>query len=144
MAVGWSEQDLIIQKTRILDANERTDDVRQLERDLEFERASADIDADHIDRLEKSNRAGREYIKALEKNIASLERENKFLKVRDAALLAEVRALLEEIKKCPDEDHVHELHCVDESGRTKIEDVYDEAFLAEANKLGLPDPARYL
>lgn len=105
--------------------------------------ATNDLQAQIISQLENDNRFLLNRIKSLEADMERMEQEAKFATARDAALLAEVRALIEEIRKCPDDDHVHELHVEDVAGYMPIFDVFRAAFNAKAKEIGLDDPDRF-
>lgn len=75
-----------------------------------------------------------EKIERMEAYIAQMEGELRHHKARDMAFLAEVRALLSEIKKCPSEHH--RLHIEDESGRAPLDDIFTDAYNDAWKKLG--------
>ena len=91
--------------------------------------------------MEDDNRFLIKRIKRLEVEIAQPKLNDKFMTARDAALSAEVRPLLEEFRRCPDDDHVHELHLEVAKDRREIERVFDKAFWRKPRRSVLPTPS---
>lgn len=110
---------------------------------LEQERHQADQISMHNGALVLRNQQLEEEIARLEAHIARLDFESKYMTARDAALIAEIRALIDVIRECP-EEYGGILMKDPISNTTRLNDIYDDTFVEEANKLGIKDPESML
>ena len=120
MPIDWSWQDTMMRKDAEREADEANRRNKALTSELDSARGNSQADTFTINALERK-------LAALHERLGEVEGELRHYKSRDAGFLAEVRALIEEIRNCPHQEH-HKLLNMGENDQTILEDKFDEAY----------------
>lgn len=128
MPIDWSWQDVHARKEAERDADAANRRSGKLAEDLDTARGNAQARAFTIAALEQK-------IVFLEERLAEVEGQLRHYKSVEEGFVANVRALVQEAECCSHASD-HALHITDANGRSKLDEIYEAAYMRKWSELG--------